>query len=872
MRPDDHELDDEIRSHIAISVRERIAGGDDPETARLAALREFGNVTLTRETIRDVWRPRWIAAAAALIEDIHIARRSLMRAKGFAVTVIATLALGIGAIAAIFSVVREVLLRPLVNEDANRLVYIRQSAPGIGSPNKTFSIPEIDDFRARAKTVTGFGDFSTVDLTMVGLGEPRVVKAGVVDGSFFSVMGLHPVFGRLLDEGDDGPDAAPVAVVTHRFWSTSLGADPGVVGRTIRLDTRTATIVGVLEPSVPYPADTELIANVVTSPHHLEATMVTGRTHRMTELFARLAPGSSQDDAVREITAVHAEMMTRYPDAYPPQAGMQISVTPLREQIASPARTMLLLLLAAAGVVFAIACSNVANLILARTARREKELQVRAALGASTAALRRTLLGESLVLCGCGAIVGVVLARPLVGAIGQYASRFSIRALDATVDASVLWVGAGLAMVAAVVLAYVPRLPSARAASAAETTQGSIRIAPGTHRRLRAFAVAQIALSFVLLAGAGTLLSALLTQQRTETGFEMHKVLAIDVPMPIQAFGPKAIEFLRLATREIEKLPGVSRVSFSNFVPWRDTGVFAGQTAFAVDADADRDAPANHYGRLRLIGPGYFQTLGLRLVAGRDFNEQDARGKDLVVIVSQSVAAQAFADGNALGRHLWWTDAYFGKPQPRRIVGIVADVDDEHIVPSVAHTIYHPVSQMPFSNRVFVRAEGDPHLLVPEVTRIIHRMSADQPVERAATLAEIRDDVLGPDRLRAFVFAVFASVALLIAVVGIAGVLAFSVSARTREFGVLLALGSTPAQLMRSVLRQGVRIVAIGIATGAVCGLVLVAASRVELLPASSMLPLGAAAFLLTSAAVVAALVPAARASRVDVVTALRSE
>ena len=631
------------------------------------------------------------------------------------------------------------------------------------------------------------------------------------------------------------------------------------------------TVVGVLEPSVPYPADTELIANVVTSPHHLEATMVTGRTHRMTELFGRLTPGVSLDDAVREITAVHAEMMSGHPDAYPPQAGMQISVTPLRQQITSPARTMLLLLLAAAGVVFAIACSNVANLILARTARREKELQVRAALGASTGALRRTLLGESLVLCGCGAAVGVLLARPLVGVIGQYASRYSVRALDATLDASVLWMGAALAMVAAVALAYVPRLPSARAVSATGATQSSTRIAPGINRRLCTFAIAQIALSFVLLTGAGTLVSAVLALQRTETGLDMHRILALDVPMPLEPL-EESIDFLRDATRAIEKLPGVRRVSFSNFAPWRDADAFAGQTSFAVDGGADRDAAARHYGRLRLIGPGYFPTMGIRLIAGRDFDDRDARGKDPVVIVSQSVAAGIFANGQALGRQMWWTDSYFGKPRPRRIVGIVADVDDEQIVPSQVHTIYHPVSQMPFSNRVFVRADGDPRALVPDVTRIIHRMSPEQPVERAATLAEIRDDVLGPDRLKAFVFSIFAGVALLIAAVGIAGVLAFSVSARTREFGVLLAMGSTPAQLMRSVLRQGVRIIAIGIAAGAVAGLALVTASRIEFMPASSLLPLAAAAFLLTASAVVAALVPAARASRVDVVTALRSE
>ena len=858
MRPDDHELDDEIRGHIAISVKARMENGEDPEAARLAALREFGNVTLTRETIQDIWRPRWMAAISALAEDVRIAQRSLMRARGFAAAVVATLALGIGANGAVFSVVREVLLRPLVNEDADRLLYIRQSAPGIGAANRTFSIPEINDFRARAKTIAAFGDFSTVDLTLVGLGEPRELKAGVVGGSFFRVMGLHPVHGRLLDERDEGPEAAPVAVLTHRFWSTSLGSDPGVVGRTVRLGTRAATIIGVLEPSVPYPADTELIANVVASPHHLEATMVTLRTHRMTELFARLAPGASLDDAVRELTAIHADMMRRNPDAYPADAATAINVTKLREQIASPARTMLLILLAASGLVFAIACANVANLILARTARRERELQVRAAMGASRAALRRTLLGESLVLCGAGAIAGVLLARPLVSAIGQYASRYSVRALDATLDASVLWIAVGLAMVAAVVLAYVPRLTPATAA--------------GTDRRLRAFAVAQIALSFVLLAGAGSLLTALLARQRADTGLDMERVLAIDVPMPLEVLNPRSVAFLSDVTRTVERLPGVRSVSFSNFVPWRDAGAFTGPTAFAVDSTTAGADEAAHYGRIRLIGPDYFSTLGLHVVAGRDFNDQDARGKELVVIVSESLASQVFGGSRALGQHLWWTEPYFGKPQPRRIVGIVADVDDEHLGQEPSHIVYHPVSQMPFANRIFVSATGDPHALAPEVTRIIRRMSAEQPVQRAATLAEVRNEVLGPERLKTFVFSIFAAVALLVAVVRVAGVLAFSVSARTKEFGVLLAMGSTPFLLMKGVVSEGLRIGIIGIAAGTAGGLTVLAISRFDLLPASSTLPLISAAVLLAAAAVLAALVPAARASRVDVVTALRSE
>src|SRR5882724_2423056 len=308
-----------------------------------------------------------------LLNDLKIALRSLGRSKGLAVTVVLTLALGIGANAAIFTLVRGVLLRPLVNRDESRLIYIRQSAPGIGTDNVAFSVPEIQDLRASVKTLTAFGDFSTIGFTMVGLGEPREVRAGVVGGSYFDVMGLHPVLGRLLDMRDDGPNAAGAAVLTYRFWKTTLNSDPSVIGKTVRLGTRSATVVGVLEPSVPYPAETEIIANVVTSPHHLSATMV--RDH---------------------------------PDVYSPKADFRIDVVRLRDQITSGARTVLLVLLAASGLIFVIACSNVANLILARTVRREGELAVRAALGASTSALRRTLLAESLLLCGAGALLGVL--------------------------------------------------------------------------------------------------------------------------------------------------------------------------------------------------------------------------------------------------------------------------------------------------------------------------------------------------------------------------------------------------------------------------------------------------------------------------------
>jgi len=875
MRPDLQAFDDEIRGHMALVVKERVERGEDPETARLAALREFGNVLLTHESMQAVWRPRWLEAVGALWQDVRVALRSLRHAKGLAVTVAAMLALGIGANAAVFSVVRQVLFLPLVNRDADRLVYIRQSAPGIGAENITFSVPEIGDFRSRSTTVSAFGDFSTIDFPLVGFGEPRVVQAGVVSGSYFEVMGLRPVLGRLLDARDDGPDAAGALVLTHRFWSKALDRDPTVVGKTVRLGARDVTVIGVLEPSLPYPADTEIIANVVTSPHHLGATMVTERTHRMTELFGRMAPGATLEEVRGELGALHAALAREHPAAYSPGAQFQLSVTPLRDQITAPARPVLLLLLAAAAVVFAIACSNVANLILARSVRREQELVVRAALGAGRGALRRTLLAESLVLCGAGALLGVLLARPLVSVVGRFAARFSVRALDVTVDPSLLWVGAGLAMAAAVVLAYVPRLPLPHAPTRSGPATGGLRITPGTGGRLRVFAVTQVALSFVLLVGAGVLLTALVALQTTNTGYNLRQVLALDVPLPMEDSGPKAVDFYQQAMQRIERLPGVERVAVGNFVPWRDAnGLLRGTTRFAASGYTPATGEEDPRARLRIVTPGFFAAVGVPLTAGRDFTDDDRSGSDLVVVVSQSVAQRLFPNGAALGRHMWWTDAYFGEPRPRRIVGVAADVDDANVVPGPSLTVYHPLRQMPYGGRLFVHTSGDPYALVQPVTRIIRSISADQPVERAATLADVRAQVLAPERLNAFVLSAFAGVALLIAVVGVAGVLAFSVSARTREFGVRLACGSTPRQLLTHVLAEGALIAAIGIVAGAAGGYALgrVAASSVESLRLPGASPVLGAAAVLMGAAVVASLMPAARAARVDVVQALRSE
>jgi predicted permease len=635
----------------------------------------------------------------------------------------------------------------------------------------------------------------------------------------------------------------------------------------------------VLEPSVPYPSETEIIANVVTSPHHLDATMVTGRVHRMTELFGRLAPGVDLETARAELRAVHGAILTEHPEAYSAKADFRIDAVRLRDQIVSPARTVLLVLLAAAGLVFVIACSNVANLILARSVRREGELAIRAALGATTGALRRTLLAESLLLCGAGAILGVIIARPMVAILARYASRFSVRALDLTVDSTLLWVGVSLALAAAVLLAFVPRLPSADAPKGLGLSNGSLRITSGTNRRLRLFAVTQIAASFVLLAGAGALLTALFALQSAPTGVDTRNVLALQVPVMSYGRTPdQVIGFYKEAMRRISELPGVERVAVGTLVPWREAGSFGPGFQFSAENYARADGEEDPRAGFRTVSPGFFAALGVPIIAGRDFSDADRRDSEKVVIVSQSLAQRMFPNQDAVNRRLLWTDPVMKfidvSMEPRRIVGVARDLDDENVVPGPALTVYHPMDQEIGGGRLFVHARTDPYSLVAPVTRIIRELSADQPVEQAATLEDVRAEVLAPNRLNALVFGGFAGVALMIAVVGVAGVLAFSVSARTREFGIRLAIGSEPKHLLTRVLSEGAVIAAAGIAAGALGGFALTrfAGSYIPDLHVPGVLPIAGAAAVLVTAAILASLIPAARASRVDVIQALRAE
>jgi putative ABC transport system permease protein len=617
----------------------------------------------------------------------------------------------------------------------------------------------------------------------------------------------------------------------------------------------------------------------VTSPHHLSATMVTGREHRMTEVFARLAPGATLEAARAELRSRYAAITAAHPEVYKPANHGRIDVTRMHEQINSRANTVLWVLFAASGLLFAIACSNVANLVLARTVRRESELAVRSALGASTATLRRSLLAESLVLCGSGVLAALILAWPMVAVLGRYAARFSVRAEGIQLDFSLVWFGIALALTAAVFLALIPRLPSGSAPLGAGLAGGGVRMTGSSNRRLRVFAVMQITASFLLLTGAAVLMRTLYVLERTQPPFDTARVLAVNLPIMSSGRTPAQIQdFYHEVQRRVRALPGVAHASTGFSVPWRDNQGLNISFAFAAQGATRKNGLDDWRAKFRSVSPGYFETLGLPFLQGRDFRDTDKNGSEPVVIVSQSLAQTLFPGQSALNRELRWTDGvmkFVGiGMQPRRIVGIVPDVDDENVIPSPAMMVYQPTDQEGWQGRLFVRTEQDPYTLAPAITRTIHNISAEQPVERASTLSDVRAEVLTPDRLNAVVFGGFATVALLISVVGVAGVLAFSVSGRTREFGIRMALGAQPRNIMNDVLLQGLTIAGIGVGAGVLFGIAF--ALGIGRYVAEVHLP-GALAFVVSTvviltAAVAASAVPAARAARVNAVEALRAE
>jgi predicted permease len=812
------------------------------------------------------------------LRDIRFAFRSLSKVPGFAIAVIATLALGIGANTAIYSVVRGALLRPLPNRDGDRLVYLRQSAEQAGQANVLFSVPEVVDYRSGSKALQGFAEYSEIPATMRGHDDPVRVLAGVVTGNYFEVMGLGPVAGRLFDSRDDGPGAAPAMVLSHKYWLTRFGGDPKIVGTTVRINGSSNLIVGVVQDAPRYPGETDVFVNMVTSPHHLDATMVTGRTHRMTEVFARLAPGATLPQAQAEIARIESNVHADHPEVYERAAGYDISVAPLRDVMNERATLTFWLLMGAAAFVLVIACANVANLTLIRGLRRERELIVRRAMGAGAARLRRLLLAENMLLALAGGALGLVIAYAGLGLLKAFAEQLTTRAGEISVDGTVLAFTLAVAIAAGILLAFVPNVGAEGSLAGALVSAGRRTTAGRGRQRLqRSLVVVQVAVSVVLLTGAGLLVRTLMKLQVVDTGVRIENVLTMEVPMDGTGRNtPEQLILYEQMRDRIAALPGVVEAGIGSIVPLRDNNFRLDVKAEGRPVDPDLPTPNADY---RTVSPEYFRAAGIPIVAGREFSSTDRAGAGRVVILNQTLARRLFGDMDPIGQRVAWTgDVLQFIPVSgdwRTVVGVVGDTRDAGLDTEPSPVLFQPFAQEEiFSGSFVVRSTLDPLMLSSSVVQTIRSFDSQALIENVETLEQVRDNGVAPRRVNALLVTSFGALALVIAAVGIAGVLAFSVSSRTGEIGIRMSLGADATRVKKMVLREGWVLLAAGLALGVLGSL---AASRLlaQLLygvTPNDPLTVSAVALLMATVGTLACWLPAARAARVEPAVALKAE
>lgn len=803
--------------------------------------------------------------------------RSLLKAPAYSVLVVLTLALGIGATTAVFSVLRGVLLRPLPHEDGDRVVFLQIGAARAGLDDVKFSVPEIIDLRESVSSMTGFGEFSSMPFTMLGAGRPAQVETGIVSANYFEVVGLEPVVGRVLGPSDDGEAADPVMVLTFEYWQRAFGGDRGVLGRVIEMNGRSVSIVGVVEPSPPFPGRTDVFVNMVTSPHHLDATMVHGRSHRMTDVFGRLAPGAELEAVRTEIAAVTERMFADWPEHYDPAAGFEVSVIPLQDALVSEARLTLYVLMGAAGLLLLTAGANAANLVLSRNLRRDRDFAVRRSLGADSASLRRMVLAETTVLAAAGTLLGLAIAHFGLDLLIGFAERYTTRASEIRMDPAVLGFTGILGTAAALGFAFTPAIRGREGVDTSLTRSGSRATKSGRGIQ-RGLIVAQVAASVTVLAAGGLLGRTLLALNSVDPGLDVSNTLTLEAPASDDGADPVEVMNLQEQMRQrIAQLPGVEEVGLGLSVPLRSEMVMLEVKAEGRPNEPGRPAPMAQY---RTATPGFFDAAGMRLVAGRGFADTDQVDTAPVAIVNEALAQRLFGDDDPIGQRVAWT----GRVLPaigmteewRTIVGVVANTLDDGPTMAPPPLMFRPFTQgeFPYFPGAFVVRGEQAEALAPEIQRIINELAPESPLLRVASLEQVRQETIAPARLNAFLVALLGLLALVIASIGLAGMLSFLVGERTNEIGIRMSLGAQPRRVLGMVLMDAGRLLAVGIALGILgsFGVTRLIEGLLFGVTPGDPRTLGLVVVVMAGVGLTAAAGPALRASRIDPLDAIRQQ
>jgi predicted permease len=867
------ELERELRFHLEQETEANLRLGLLPPTARQAAIRRLGGVAQIQEECRDMRRTSYIEN---FIHDMQYAIRALGKSPGFALVIVLTLALSIGANSAIFSVVDGVLLRPLPYPQAGsivRIFFVSQTFPKF--PLNPF---DLRDIRARNRAFGCIAGITRNDRQLSGVGEPERLSGFSVTAGYFRVLGIQPARGREFTTGDELPGKGKQVILSDRIWRTRFAADPNIVGRKIMLDSEPFSVTGVMPPNTEHPGNTyRAVADGDTvdlwTPYTYDGDSNFRGSHFI-EAIARMKSGVTVEQAQADMDLQLAQLGREHPDNI---KGWHPLVTPLYQELVGPSRRMLLVLLGAVALVLLIACANAANLLLARATARQREIAVRAALGAGRSRLVRQMLAESLLISLLGGMAGAAIAVAGVKALTSMLPADFPRAADIHVNAAVFAFTLLIALATGVLFGLAPALQAART-DLQQTLRESGRGSTGSARQLwlrNALVVGEVSLACILLIGAGLMLRSFVNLLRTDPGFRPQKVLTAGISLPYAKYksAKAALTFYDHLGDVLNGLPGVGYGGIGSDLPW--TGYDDNISGFTVEG---RQPPLHQdfHARYHTASAEYFRALGIPLIRGRFFTAHDNMTGTSVVIINRIAARMYWGTDDVAGKRITFAD------HPKEsdwitVAGVVGDVKDRPNSATAERSIWWPMMQSPFlypEMSIVLRGRPDPAQLLEEMRASIRSLDPDLAVANPQLMDQIAGKSFSTPRFTLFLIALFAVLAGTLAAVGIYGVIAYSVSQRTHEFGLRMALGARSWDVQRQVMSQGIRLALIGIVLGTAGGLALgrVLWSLLYQVSADDPVTLasvGAAAIVI---AAIACYIPARRATSVDPMTALRTD
>jgi putative ABC transport system permease protein len=812
-----------------------------------------------------------------LQQDTGYALRTMRKNLGFTFLAVLTLALGIGANTAIFSVVRGVLLRPLPYPQGQQLVFLRQQAQKEGIDDTGFSVHEIEDYRQQSQSLAGLVEYHAMSFILYGHGDPDRVRTAVVSANYFDLFGVSPLMGRTFLPDDDKLGAPPVLMLSYEYWKNKFGSDPGIVGKTFEMNDKVHTVVGVLPPVPQYPVESDVYMPTSACPFRSSKIVIDNRDTRMMEAFGRLKPGVSVPRASADLATIAGRLKAEYPKSYPDSMGYSAITTALQEELTHEARPTLLVLLAAAGFVLLIACANVANLTLARMSQRERELAVRTALGAGRSRLLRQLLTESFLLALFGGLLGLVAAYSSLSLLTEFASRLTPRAREIRIDFGVMAFTLIAALGTSIVFGTISALFS-RINLSSGLKDGSTGAGTGQQKnRMRSvLIVSQIAFSFMLLVGAGLMLRSLYKLQQVNPGFVPQHVLAMRTTFSFSKYAnnEQYADIVKKLLDRVHAEPGVLSAAISSGYPLESEIISAGPVAFSgpfrIQGRDLGPGEAPPVGNQFSISPDYFQTLGIPLKEGRNFADTDSSKSELVVIINEAMKHQFWANEDPVGKRVSGDNGEHWAT----IVGVVGNVREFGLNRAPSPEFFVPQSQGANPSVLLVKTAAEPGNIARQIARAVHEVDSQTAVTHVMTLDQARYESMASPRVTASLLGLFAVLALLIAASGIGGIMALTVSQRVREIGIRIALGAQPSAILKMILGQGLLLAMLGLGIGIVGALALKGLVKSLLFGVAPADPvtLATVGIVLGGAALLASYLPARRAASIDPIDALRME